>query len=180
MTIQGALPTRKPPRLFEVWEAVRARLADSSELEAVLTPDTATETTDRIVLAGTEQAAKERPAGVSDTAPWGWLWIIPITQAWNVPELVGRDTLAPFLIRVDFHVPAGSSFPLQRRMEAAHEVVFDLLHGWSPTGLTFAQVVEPMHREVRPQPMPLWDAQRGIWYLSAVYHAYVEPAPLSE
>lgn len=175
--IQGGAPLRLPPRLFEVWEAVRDRLRASVDLEKILSPDQTAVTTDRVILAGTPDAQKDRPAGASDASPWGMLWIVPITTLWNTEEPVGRDVVAPFLVRVDFHVPKQSTFPLQRRMEAAHEEAFRVLHGWRPSGLEFAEVHGLISRSIRPEPMPLWDEQRGLWYLSATYTAPVAPVP---
>lgn len=162
MTYTGIAPT--PPRVWELWPAVQARLA------------TATLTT---ILGGANRIQLETDTPTqfgTESQAWGRVVIAPVRRFYGEPsEEVGRRRVVPFLVRSEIHSP-GSGYQPAIPLEAAQSEVFARLHGWLPTGLTRARVVEQLWRETPPQSLPLWDGDSGLWFLSSEYRAILAPA----
>lgn len=160
----GIAPT--PPRVWELWNALPARL------------DTATMQT---ILGGSGRvniATDEMEQEGAESTVWGRAVVVPVSRFFGEPEEEpGRRRLTPFLIRTEVHVPRGLAYEPAITLEAAQNEAFARLHGWAPTGFTHLRVVGQIWRHTVPQSLPLWDQSAGgLWFLSAEYRAYVAPA----
>lgn len=154
-------PSPTPPRLWEVWDALKARLSTTRMAE---------------LLGGAGRvytAVEEYPDRESPRAPWGRVVIVPVTRPGG-QELGGRERLPEFLVRAEVASPGGGYNPA-RMLEAVHDEAFGRLEGWRPEGLTLASVQFPVYRHRAPQAMPLWDEDRGLWILSAAYRFVAGP-----
>lgn len=162
MSYYGVAPT--PPRVWELWEAVRTRL-DSARMQTIL------DGAGRIRLVHEDLSA----LGAEGTV-WGRIVIVPVRRIYGEPtESAGRSRAVPFLLRTEIHSPGGGHNPAIP-LEAAQDEGFVLLHGWKPEGFTRARVVGRLWRESAPQALPLWDDELGVWFLSAEYRAVLAPA----
>ena len=154
-----------PPLLGPVWDAVVQRLATDAQLQALLGGP---------YVAAVYQAL---PANATQTGQWQRLVVVPVTQAWPLPDAPGRYYAAPFNLRADVHMPSNAANPAMK-LELLHQRAFALLHGWAPGVLDGAQVRLPLWRETPPTPAPLWDEAGDFAYMTAEYRLVVEPEPL--
>lgn len=168
----GVAPT--PPKLSEFWRATLEHL-DSLAVQNLLGG------AGRVFLitdddSGVAQGAEEEA--------WGRGVVAPVRKTWG-PSAgnAGRFRMVPFLVRFDVHPPGGAKtgtgankYDPMIMLEAAHEEAFDLLHGWTPVGLTQASLDRPVWRYTDTQSAPLWDDDQGVWFLSAEYRVWLAPA----
>jgi hypothetical protein len=163
MSFLGIAPT--PPRVSELWEAIKPRL-DTVRMQSILGG------TGRIVRVDQDLS----PYG-AETAAWARCVIVPVRRIYGEPaEGAGRNRDVRFLLRTEVHAPSGdTAYNPGIAAEAAQGEGFAQLHGWVPTGFTYARVVGAISRETAPQSLPLWDDQTGLWYLSAEYRAWLAP-----
>lgn len=167
MVFEGRQSARRPPEMSEVWARIKAVLLTGDFTDILLGAGRVWVVTD------------EWPARAGrDDKPWGRLLIIPQVTAWTRPEEAGNQILVPFLIRTDWNKPVGSDFDVTRWSDVAHDEAYRLLHGLTITDMERAHVSHPIHRELAPQPVPVWEDRDGVWWRSALYHMYVEPKPL--
>lgn len=161
MSYFGAALT--PPRTSELWPKLTTRLG-STRMNTVLGGE------GRIYMATDELD----PEGGLSSA-WGRVVIAPVQLAFGEgDDQPGRIRVVPFLVRSEFNHPGGShnvSIP----NDAAQSEAFDLLHGWTPEGFTYARPTSPLFRQTQPQAYPLWDALAGVWFSSAEYRAILAP-----
>lgn len=164
MPFEGRLSDRKPPQTAELWQKIKAVLLTGDFTDILLGAG-------RIWL-----ATEDWPARVGrEDQPWGRLLVLPQVTAWARPEESGNQILVPFLIRVDYHRPAKSDFNINLWSDVAHEEAYRLLHGLTIMDAQYAQVSYPIHRELAPQPVPLWEDRDAVWWRSALYNMNVEP-----
>lgn len=169
MTIYGTRPVREPPRLYELWELLRTRLSTPTMMNIL--------NNGGIYVPGDNMPTEEGDR----SAPWGRLVVAPVVPAFPTgDEQLGRHRLVPFLVRVDYNRPAGARWDVLEWIEAAHAETFRLLQAWLPdTAMKYATMEFPLHREGAPMPAPLWDEQGAVWYVSALYHAFVSPKEIA-
>ena len=162
----GVAPT--PPRTGELWAAIPARL-DSAAMQTILGG------AGRIYLITADGATD--PVG-SESQAWARGVIAPVRRLFGEPESnVGRDRMVPWLVRFDVHPPGGArGYDPAVALEAAHAEAFRLLHGWTPTDFTRASMDRPIWRHTDPQSLPLWDSATGVWFTSAEYRGWLNPA----
>lgn len=170
MTIEGTLPQREPPRLHELWDKIKTRLATP-------TMNNILKGAGRIYVPGEFVPPQEGP----ETEPWSRLVVSPIVTPWGTPEELGRHKFSQFLVRVDHFRPQTARTRPNLWLEAAHAEAFRQLHGWLPANdMQYAYMEFPLHREIAPQPSGIWDPETGLFYMSSVYNMYVSPVPLEE
>lgn len=156
--------TPRPPRLWEVWDAVKTRLS-TARMTSILGG------AGRIYLPWDDYGKDEDVR----TAPWGRLIIRPVRKAWPTSELGGRERLPLFLLVTEFSSPGGGWNPA-RAHEDAHDEGFLRLEGWIPTGLTKVAIQFPIHRRRAPFEVPERDPERGLWLNSSEFGTVVKPA----
>lgn len=167
MTYFGVPAT--PPRLYRVWEAMMSRL------RAEMGPDVA----GQVYRAGTD------PWNGAQDAQWWRLAIVPNTTAWAVPEQVGRGKVTRFNLRAEVHLPSDNWDPLPM-LEDVQGDAFLALHGWKPAaadlesnqGTVTSTVRLPIRRNVAPEPIPLWDEDRDLWFTASEWAVIVETPEL--
>lgn len=163
-----------PPRLAAFWPMVVVRLA---------TPAMAT------ILGGAGRVYREigqpfEPEG-AENAAWGRVVVVPASTLWEPADGPGREARTAWLVRAEVH-GAGDGYDPTIPLEAAHGEAFARLHGWMPGRIeTAGHVLQafgrlPVWRETRPQPLPRWDDERGLWYMSAQYRALIESPDAGE
>jgi hypothetical protein len=161
MSYFGIAPA--PPRVAELWPKIATRLA-SVRMNTILGGS------GRIKMIGDDLT----PLGALTTA-WGRVVIAPVRSAFGEAESQpGRRKSVSFLVRSEFNHPGGA-YNVGVPNEAAQGEAFALLHGFIPTGMTYARAVEPIVSRVHPQASPLWDQESGLWFLSSEYTVVLAP-----
>lgn len=153
-------------RLAPFWAAVKAQLS-TARMDAILGG------AGRVYLVTDDYAA---PEGAESSA-WGRVVVVPTMTLW--PEAEGGETYrwpVGWLVRAEAHDPGGRYDP-NVALEAAQDEAAQRLHGWLPGAFSAAMIAEPVQRWSRPQPLPLWDATRGLWYNSAGFRTQAAPVP---
>jgi len=152
-----------PPRAAELWPKIATRLA-SVRMNTILGAS------GRIKMINDEL----QPLGAL-TAAWGRVVIAPVRSAFGEPESQpGRRRTIGFLIRSEFNQPGGS-YNVAIPNEAAQNEAFALLHGFIPTGMTYARAIEPITLRVDRQAFPLWDPDSNLWFLSSEFTVVLAP-----
>lgn len=156
------------PTVEELWPIIRDRVA---------TPELA------IVLGGAKRAyivGDPMPNGLGETVAWGNVAIVPRATLWPQPANPGGMQGVGFLARVEFQDPQRPGYRVDVSLAAAHRLVYLRLVGWAPPvdAMRHAVVATAITIAEIPQPRPLYDDERGLWYTSAQYRLNVlDPAP---
>lgn len=163
MTYQGIPAT--PPRLWAVWNAVLGRLRAAPQPSGY-------------VAASQVYRDGQSAYSGSESEMWWRLALVPITTAYPGGEQPGRAIRARFMVRAEVHVPSEAMDTLGK-LEALQIHAFERLHGWLPPGpFTYATVRLPIRRDVAPEPIPLRDDERDLWFTSSEYLIVVETPDL--
>lgn len=133
------------------WEAVLARL-NTAKMGRMLQGG-------KIYLEGQDYSRPEGGAAV----PWKRLVIVPGTNPWETENVTVFKVAIKFLCRVEHSNFQAEGYDHQLAMDAIMAECYDQLQGWAPEGLTRFKVMFPLYQYSHPQPLPLWDEQRGLW-----------------
>lgn len=146
--------------LWEFWDALKVLLSTPRMARLALGPN-------RVHIADENYPEAEG----SEAEVWGRLVIVPTDTLWSVPTAPNETRKVGFLIRTDAHAPKNEQgFRAARMLEAMHAEARALLQGWIPPGpFEHVRIVFPIYQWTSPQPLPLWDDEDGLYYLSAEY-----------
>lgn len=107
---------------------------------------------------------------------WGRMVIVPSQTAWPDTNAPGPITQLSFIVRSEvtgnFSRPG---FIPSANLEAQQVIVYSQLDGFLPTDLLYLRVAMPLFLQRVPQPLPLWDDPRQIWFTSSEWRGYVSP-----
>lgn len=110
------------------------------------------------------------PVEDGEEVVWGRVVLVPTQTLWPQPFVEGETRKVAFLVRAECHAPRGEpNFDAGRLLEAVQAEAYTLLQGWTPAPFVNAMVALPVYRQEAPQPLPLWDDTRGLWYTSSQY-----------
>ena len=151
-----------PPVTSDFWEAAKARL-DSAAMQQL------TRAAGRIYLEGEYDSA---PTG----RYWGRVVLVPVETLWPVVWLPGSPVSVPFLVRTDWPNTQEPGYDTSREMQAAHRIAFELLQGWSPTGMNDVQVAMPVYCHRRWPDRARYEEADNTLYLTAEYRCQLASA----
>jgi hypothetical protein len=152
---------KRPPRLEEIWEQVKLRL-DTARMQSF------TRGAKRIYLESDDYAAPE--SGI-DLA-WGRAIIVPTQTAWPTTEAPGQMIPVAFLVRGEVNDFKDPGFHKGKVLSGIQDETYAQLYGWTPSS-SQALVVLQIFLFRPPQPLPLWEEGRGVWFTSAEYRCWV-------
>lgn len=155
-----------PPRLANFWTAVRDRLRADATLIGL--------------LGGADRITKsyEPDYEGSENVQWQRLVIVPVTTAFPVEDTNGGFVLAPFLVRVDIHLPGEVGDPLVK-LELVQNRAYALLHGWLPAPIVGLSIHLHVYRATTPQAAPLYDPEMDMQFTSSEYRVVAESPDIS-
>lgn len=152
----------RPARTWALWDDLKLRL-DSATMQTILGNGIAI--TGRVYIEGEELPALA--AGV----PGARLAIVPTDTLWPDQWAPGETERLGFLIRAE--APRIEGHRVGRALEAAQAEAFALLNGYTPAALAYVFVALRVFLFRRWQPLPLWDPERLLSYVSAEYRCEV-------
>lgn len=122
------------------------------------------------VLEGESRVIKSN-FGITIDAPKGQYWnrlvLMPRVSNFSPRQYDDSNRKYSFMVRVDSYPPNDNSFDVKRKLEAIHDVAFDLLQNQIITGMNNAVAFYSIRRERYPTP-PVMDSA-GFYYSSANY-----------
>jgi hypothetical protein len=109
--------------------------------------------------------------GYGETEVWGRLIIVPTLTIWVTPSVPNETRKVGFLIRTDAHAPrTEAGFRASRMLEAMQAEARSLLQSHLPPApFEHIKIVMPIYQWTAPQPLPLWDDEDGLYFLSSEY-----------
>lgn len=158
-------------RYTELWNAIKVRL-DTARMRKILTDNKNLTDPARIYLVNDEYDTPEAPI---DTL-WGRLVLVPTQTAWPDDGAPGLTTKLSFLTRGEVNgsfIRKGYSH--QTTLDAIQTEVYDQLYNWTPPDMEFIAVRYPFFLNRQPQPMPLWDDTRQLYFTSAEWRTELVP-----
>lgn len=152
------------PRLANFWDAMKTRL-NSARMQQIL------EGSNHIYRA--DEDYSQPPGTKTLSERWGRLVIIPPTNLWEDIAIPGETRRVNWFIRTEVNSIRQAGYNIGKQLEAAQDEAHVQLDGWSPTGLAGVNVIFEVYRWTDPQPLPLWDPDRGLFFLSSEYRCEV-------
>jgi hypothetical protein len=151
-------------RLSDLWDGVRTRV-NSAMMQTVLGGAA------RVYVEGEDYGDAEGP----ESAPWGRVVIVPASTLWDDIDDPSDLRRIAFLIRAEFNDFRGAGYRPGVSLEAAQAEAYNQLYRWTPALTTYRAVVValPFYRWTRPQPLPLWDEERALWWTSSQWRTQV-------
>lgn len=150
-------------RYWEIWEHLKVYL-NTPRMIAVLQGG-------KIYLEGTDYSRPE-----SDLAkPWGRLVIVPTQNLWPDEPGSGPTRTLAFLTRAEFNAITDPGFNVQKSLDAIQDECVIQLDGHVLPAMQYAQTALPLWMNRPPQPLPLWDETRGLYFTSAEWRGEVAP-----
>lgn len=153
-------------RLDSFWLAAKTRLTTSRMAEVLYGPNR--------VLRVTEPLSTPI---VAAGLPGGRVVLVPVTTLWPSVYVPGETWKEAFLTRVEFADYRAEGYDVTFDHEAAHQEISTRLEGWCPTGLTGAQIINPVFRYSLPPAAPVFDERSGTWQTSCEYRFEAAPLP---
>lgn len=154
--------------VWELWDHLKTRLA-SSHMLALLGGG-------GIYVVGDDFS---QPEG-AETDAWGRLVIVPTATLWETPHAPNRTRGVGFLVRGEVHSPGRQTqYNAARALDAIQLEANARLQGYVPPldSMERMMVALPIYMHTEPQPVPLWDAARGLSYTSAEYRTETARKP---
>jgi hypothetical protein len=117
----------------------------------------------KVYLEGSDYSVLEGP----EDKPWGRLVIVPSQNLWAPTPGVGPTVGVPFLTRAEFNPIANPEFNVQKSLDAIQDECYMQLYGYKLPSMSYAQTAMPVWQNRPPQPLPLWDEERRLYFTSA-------------
>lgn len=155
-----------PPRVAEIWEAVKIRLQSVRMQEILGGPG-------RVFVV---QELRLDTATPPKHEAWGRLVIVPTAPASPSPGSGTHVRVPGFLLRAEVNKPdRADNYNPMISLEAALSEGFKLTEGWQPAALKYARVLYPIQRTHSPAASPVWDTERRLWLLSSRHNITLAP-----
>lgn len=150
------------------WQDVKARLSTAEALRILQNDRPDLHPLGRVYLAHEDYS---RPVGATG-ARWGRLEVVPTTTLWPAAETEPGYRGLGWLVRSVANVEAGSDpGTMLNRLQT---IAWEQLNGWAPKNQPKGYMaVRPIWRQRGPQPMPEWDPDRKLWWLSSEFRAEI-------
>ncbi len=110
-----------------------------------------------------------------ETMAWSRVVVVPAVRAWAEIDTPGEIRTVGFLIRSEANDVRLAGYDVGTMLEASQDEAYARLHGWKPTGFTRFVVALPFYRWTPPQPVPMWDGERHLWFLSSEFRVDLAP-----
>lgn len=155
-------------RLGQFWVDMQARLSTPETLGILRDGRPASAVPNARVYRATEDFSED--AGPS-TARWGRQVIIPAETLWPGAEVDSWYRGAGWLVRSEMNDFTGAGYDPTIPLERLQQIAYEQLNGWAPTPgpTTDYMVTRPIWRQRPPQPMPEWDGDRELWWMSSEF-----------
>lgn len=160
MTVVAQAQAGASVRLAPFWRQVQARLSTSAMLAEL--------TGGRVYRASEDYAAPEAPR-----APWGRLVLVPVTTLWPTGELDSAVRGINWLVRAELMPPSAPAYDPALVLEKVQQLTSEQLQGWLPPPQDGVLVRLAVYRARPPQPMPEWEPERALWWLSSEFRCEV-------
>lgn len=151
----------KSIRFWELWDHLRT-LLPSTRMLAILQGG-------KVYLEGDDYSKPEGPEGDI----WGRLVVLPTARMWDDQVGTGPTRNVSFLVRAEAHPNWVEGTRPDKLLDAAQDEATILLSGHTIPKLTYIMGAIPLWQARPPQPMMLWDEQRGLYFTSAEWRCEV-------
>jgi hypothetical protein len=152
--------------VWELWDYLKTRLSTERMERLLGGEDRVYKTTEAFSAEGGENEV------------WGRVVIVPTATLWRAQFAPNETRKVGFLVRGEVHAPPlETSFDPSRLLDAIQREASELLHGHVPPGpFVHMMVALPIYQWSHPQPVPLLDDARGVFYTSSEFRVEVAPA----
>jgi hypothetical protein len=151
------------PSYQHIWDQVKVRLHDDPTLQTRMYGP------GHVYLEGESYEQPER----SNALPWCRLVVAAAVSLWPEPEAPGPLVQVAFIVRAECNRFQVSGYDHQLALEGLHVRVNQLLSGWAPPPIDGkgTRIIIPIHVRRPIDPRPMWDEGRGVFFVTAEYHA---------
>ena len=150
-----------PVRLADYWKTVKAHVATTA-LSTVLV-------TGKVYLEGEDYSKPEGAEG----GQWGRVVLVPTMTSFPTAPLNSEFIDIGLLVRAEFSNYQNVNYRPQVALEAALQLCYRQLHGWVPAATSQVQPATAFMLIKPWQDLPMWDDQRGLYFLSMLFNSKV-------
>lgn len=148
-------------RYWEMWDHLRAYLP-SVRMLSILQGG-------KVYIEGDDYSQPEGP----ETAMWGRLIIVPSQRMWEDQVGTGPTRSCSFLTRAEAHPSYAPGARVDKLLDGIQDEATVLLNGHIIPKATYIMGALPLWQARPPQPLPLWDDDRGVYFTSAEWRLEV-------
>lgn len=142
-------------RTWEMWDHLRVLLASVRMLELLQGG--------KVYLEGDDYTTPDGP----EDKIWGRLILVPSQRMWEDQIGTGPTRSISFLTRAEAHPNFVPGTRVDKLLDAIQVEVETLLTGHIVPRMTYMMGALPMWQARPPQPLPLWDEDRGMYFTSS-------------
>lgn len=149
-------------RVWEVWDHLRTLLS-STRMTTILQGG-------KVYVEGLDNYAQPEAA---ETTLWGRLVLVPSQRMWDDVVGIGPTRSISFLVRSEVHPTYVPGTKVHQMLEGLQDEAFILLQGHIIPKMTYVMGALPLWVARPPQPLPLWDPDRGLYFTSSEWRCEV-------
>lgn len=149
-------------RYWEFWSTLKAYLAANANLMRVLSGG-------KVYVEGQDYSKPEGP----ENQPWGRLVLVPTNRIWEDQVGTGPTREMSFLTRAEVNPITDVNFSAQKLLDGIQAHTTESLDGYVLPKLTHIMGALPLWVARPPQPLPLWDDDRAVYFTSAEWRCEV-------
>lgn len=150
-------------RHWEIWDHLRT-LLPSTRMLSILQGG-------KVYIEGDNYTTPEG----AETAFWGRLIIVPSARMWEDQVGTGKTQSMSFLTRAECHPNWVVGTRPDKMLAGIQDEAYKLLDGYVLPRLTYVMGALPLWQARPPQPLPLWDEERGVYFSSAEWRTELAP-----
>lgn len=150
-----------PIRYWEIWDHLRVYLA-SARMLSILQGG-------KVYVEGDDYS---KPEGPTNTI-WGRLVLVPSQRMWEDQVGTGPTRSLAFLSRAEGNPNWVDGTRIDKLLDGIQDEVTKLLTGHALPKATYVMGAIPLWQSRPPQPLPLWDEQRAVFFTSAEWRCEV-------
>lgn len=151
-------------RYHELWLRVKERLSTPRMLSLLQGG--------KVYLEGENYS---QPEVADETKVWGRLVLVPTSTLWPEDPGIGPMRRLGFLTRAEVHSNNDPAYFPQQTLDAIQDEVLVQLREYVVPKQKYIMGARAIWQHRPPQPLPLWDDIRGLWFTSSEYRLEVAP-----
>ena len=152
-------------RYHEFWLRVKERLSTPRMLQLLQGG--------KVYLEGENYS---QPENTDQTKIWARLVIVPTSTLWPEDPGIGPMRRMGFLTRAEVHSNNDPAYFPQQTLDAIQDECLVQLRHYEVPKQKYIMGARGIWQHRPPQPLPLWDETRGLYFTSAEYRVEVAPA----